>query len=125
MLLSVILNPGIVTLMYPISIFGYALMEESRPRKEFWFLVILYTQILILVQVILSMSFLANPEIFPKDTIPNIKQAILKYYLGVMIVDGDNSWSLMINFLPLVLILWAAMTFNHNEIILGLHESKE
>jgi hypothetical protein len=29
-------NAGIISIPYPIAVFGYALLEETRPRKEFW-----------------------------------------------------------------------------------------
>jgi len=32
-------NAGLFGLIYPLSIFGYALLEETRPRKEYWILI--------------------------------------------------------------------------------------
>lgn len=33
MIYNAILKPGLLTIVYPISIFGYALLEETRPKK--------------------------------------------------------------------------------------------
>ena len=33
MIYNSILKPGLLTIVYPISIFGYALLEETRPKK--------------------------------------------------------------------------------------------
>ena len=33
MMFSMYMNNGLISLVYPISIFGYALLEETRPRK--------------------------------------------------------------------------------------------
>lgn len=57
MLTETILNPGILTLVYPLSVFGYALMEETRPRRYFWYLIMLYTQLLLIFQFVLSLRF--------------------------------------------------------------------
>jgi hypothetical protein len=43
MLLATILNPGVFTLIYPFSIFGYALLMETRPPKQYWYFIMLYT----------------------------------------------------------------------------------
>ena len=36
-------------MIYPLLIFGYAILEEQKPGRHFWFFVILYTQILIVL----------------------------------------------------------------------------
>jgi hypothetical protein len=36
MILSMILNAGCISLLYPLAVFGYALMEEERPGRHFW-----------------------------------------------------------------------------------------
>lgn len=36
MILSMISNSGLISLIYPPAVLGYALLEENRPRKEFW-----------------------------------------------------------------------------------------
>jgi hypothetical protein len=33
MILSMFNNAGLISLVYPLSVFGYALLEENRPRK--------------------------------------------------------------------------------------------
>jgi hypothetical protein len=43
MILATAQNPGIVTLAYPFSVFGFAAMEETRPRKHFWFFIMFFT----------------------------------------------------------------------------------
>lgn len=36
MILSMFVNAGLISIMYPISIFGYALFEETRPKQLYW-----------------------------------------------------------------------------------------
>ena len=43
MLIVAALNPGVLTLMYPFAVFGFALLEETSPPKTFWHLMMLYT----------------------------------------------------------------------------------
>lgn len=43
----------------------------------------------------------------------------------MMVLDGDQIGRLLLAFLPKILILWASVSFVHNEVILRLHEKKE
>ena len=36
-------SPGIVSMVYPFSIFGYALLEETYPTKGYWTIMLAYT----------------------------------------------------------------------------------
>ena len=33
MMASMMENAGLISIVYPLSIFGYAMLEETRPRK--------------------------------------------------------------------------------------------
>ena len=52
MIASMFANAGFLSLFYPLSIFGYALLQETRPSKTYWFVVILYTGFVILLKFI-------------------------------------------------------------------------
>ena len=43
MILIIIQAPGFLTLFYPLSIFGYAALEEKGPGRSYWYFVIFYT----------------------------------------------------------------------------------
>jgi hypothetical protein len=47
-------------------VFGYAMIEETRPKKEFWRIVRLYTTFVILFKFVLNLKFfnhaLNSPE---------------------------------------------------------------
>jgi hypothetical protein len=49
-------NCGLISLVYPFLVFGYALVEETRPRKEFWILVRRYTLCLMMIKFVLNLS---------------------------------------------------------------------
>jgi len=43
MLVTAMVNPGVITLVYPFAVFGYAIFEETRPPKWFWHFILFYT----------------------------------------------------------------------------------
>lgn len=49
MLSATYTNGGLLYMVYPFLIFGYALLEESKPGSRFWFFTIIYTQMIILI----------------------------------------------------------------------------
>lgn len=56
MILTAMVNPGLLTLVYPFAVFGYALFEETRPAKGFWYFIMFYTQALMLGEFVFSLS---------------------------------------------------------------------
>jgi len=56
-MITTALSPGILTLIYPMSIFGYAILEETRPGKKYWLIIVLYTQILGICEFIATFNF--------------------------------------------------------------------
>ena len=52
MLLALIMNGGLLYMVYPAMIFGIALCEEEEPGKRFWYFTMFYTQFIILLQYI-------------------------------------------------------------------------
>jgi hypothetical protein len=61
-------NAGFISLFYPLVVFGYALMEEVNPRKRVWYILMIYTEALILAKFIFQLSFwdavIKPPEVF-------------------------------------------------------------
>jgi len=56
MIFSMYQNAGIISVVYPVSVFGYALLEETRPRKEFWDYVRVYTTFILFFKFIMNLS---------------------------------------------------------------------
>ena len=50
MLLATIQNGGLIYMPYPALLFGRALLEEDRPGKIFWYIVINYTNFILFIQ---------------------------------------------------------------------------
>lgn len=57
MLFAALTNGGVLYLYYPAAVFGYALLLEERPGKWFWYTVLAYTQVLIVCNFILMLTF--------------------------------------------------------------------
>lgn len=56
MLLATIKNGGLIYMPYPALLFGRALLEEDRPGKIFWYIVINYTNFVLLIQFTAQLS---------------------------------------------------------------------
>jgi len=52
MIVSMMRNAGFISLIYPFAIFGFALMEELKPKRKFWYFILIYTEVLIFVKFI-------------------------------------------------------------------------
>lgn len=57
MIVSMMKNAGLISILYPMVVFGYALMEEVNPRKRIWYSLMVYSEILILLKFIFQLSF--------------------------------------------------------------------
>ena len=57
MLVSMMTNAGLISILYPMVVFGYALMEEVNPRKRIWYSLMVYSEVLILAKFIFQLSF--------------------------------------------------------------------
>jgi hypothetical protein len=111
MILSMFNNAGLISLVYPVSVLGYSLLEENRPRKEFWDFVRLYTTF------ILCLKFIWNLEIFNSYA----HTETFNYFEGVTklgLIDYQNIFQLTLYMLPEVLIISLVML---NEIALKLN----
>lgn len=57
MLVSMMKNAGLISILYPFFVFGYALMEEVNPRKKLWYVLMIYTELLIMAKFVIQLSF--------------------------------------------------------------------
>lgn len=52
MIVSMMKNAGLISILYPLVVFGYSLMEEINPRKRIWYILMIYTELLILTKFV-------------------------------------------------------------------------
>jgi hypothetical protein len=58
MIFSMYVNAGLCSIIYPVGVFGYALLEETRPRRFFWRWMLWYTVFLLLVKFTWNLKIL-------------------------------------------------------------------
>ena len=56
MIMSMMVTAGFITIIYPFAVFGYALMEENRPGKLFWSIIMKYTLIILILKFITQLD---------------------------------------------------------------------
>jgi hypothetical protein len=56
MIVSMILNAGLISILYPFAVFGYALMEEGRPKSLFWTFISNYTLFILTMKLIVQLD---------------------------------------------------------------------
>lgn len=56
MFLSQCMNAGMISILYPFAIFGYALMEEGRPGKTFWVYMTYYTLFILFMKFTVQLT---------------------------------------------------------------------
>lgn len=114
MILSMYMNAGLISVIYPIAVFGYALIEETRPRKEFWNFIRSYTTGLLFFKFIVNLSILGpimDSNIF----------IFLQGYLKIGIFDYEDLWSLVLYMTPEILILVFSMLNELQLKLIGLY----
>jgi hypothetical protein len=52
MIVSMMTIAGLITIIYPLIVFGYTILEETTPSKKCWNFILVYTEILILVMFV-------------------------------------------------------------------------
>lgn len=62
MILSQIYNAGVISILFPFAVFGYALMEEKRPGKKFWDTMLKYTIFILFCKFTIQLEWLLNAE---------------------------------------------------------------
>lgn len=84
MIIAHIVNGSLLSLVYPVSIFCYALFEEIRPHKGYWKFILLYTMIVLIAKAFVKSFYIS-------DNIPEGLNLFLKNFrIGLESVDDDN-----------------------------------
>lgn len=118
MLFSMYQNAGIVSIFYPMSVFGYAMLEETRPPATYWNLVRKYTTVLLFFKFICNLSILE----------PYINAEEVKYmttYLKIGIYDYSNMWHLIMYMSPEIIIICFIMLNEIKLKLIGLFDKIE
>lgn len=98
MIVSMYTNAGLISIIYPFAVFGYARLEETRPSKAFWRFMLYYTL------VVLLLKYVANLE-FVKDVMIDSTMAVLDSYVKLGLHHFEDTGQLVWHMLPEILIL--------------------
>ena len=98
MITAHIMNGSFISMFYPFSIFIYALLEERRPKKTYWIVVIYYSAITLVLKFIMQTYPLSdwltrNSSTTSSDSVPqsSINDTLKSVRLGLEVVnDGKN-----------------------------------
>jgi len=79
MIFSMYTNAGLVTIFYPIVIFGFALLNEIRPSYKFWNMVMTYSIFLLIFKFIFSIDIVFQSITAHMYYIELFKIGLVKY----------------------------------------------
>jgi hypothetical protein len=52
MIFSMMINAGLISIVYPFAVFGYAILQENRPSFRFWKTMLYYTSFIIILKLV-------------------------------------------------------------------------
>lgn len=118
MILSMYMNAGLISIYYPLTVFGYALIEESRPNMKYWQNIRSYTIFVMMFKLCLNLS------IFDK-VLRSEQFNDLSSYLKIGIYEYSSSFDLITYMMPEILILCFIMLNEIKLKLLGLYYENE
>lgn len=69
-MVSMYINAGVVVIVYPFAVFGFALLEESRPGKRFWRFMLSYSLFILILKFTVNLNIVN--ESIESTTLPFI-----------------------------------------------------
>jgi hypothetical protein len=111
MIFSMFQNAGLISIIYPIMVFGFGLIEEVRPKKEFWRIIRLYTTFVLILKLTFNLKYCHS--FFDQA----IYKEVIQGYLKLGLYDHDSLLQSLFYMMPEVLIVSFIML---NEIKLKL-----
>lgn len=118
MIFSMYQNAGIVSIFYPISVFGYAMLEETRPHSDYWNTVRTYTTILLLFKFICNLAIL-EPYLESESFL------LTTSYLKIGLYDYTNMWHIILYMSPEIIIICFIMLNEIKLKLIGLYTNIE
>lgn len=77
-------NGGYLLLVYPLMIYGYALLSQTRPGKWFWYTTLYYTQVLIILLFFAQLDIWVILKVLDEDNEQNyVTDLLIDLNLGV------------------------------------------
>ena len=64
MILNHYKNASIISLFYPLSVFGFGMLDYPKPRTSYWNVIIYYTTVVIILKFITQFQFLGKQKFY-------------------------------------------------------------
>ncbi len=121
MILDHLFNSSAISLVYPISVFVYGLVEHCRPRAMYWSLVLIYTELVLAVKYFIQLDVLTY--FISHDDL----NAILVDYnrIGLKVFDSTSSSDFFKYILFECLIALFTLIHQYVLIFLGIYDKRE
>ena len=123
MLIDHMINSSFLTILYPLSIFCYALLENPRPKKIYWQFCIYYTVFILCAKFFFQLK-LFN-KIFDSDKYEDFLDALDQYKGGINYFESGFGIDFF-NYIVFDAIVLIILSLNRNVLISnGLWEKRE
>ena len=134
MILDHMVSASIITLIYPLSIFCYALLEYPRPKKYYWMACLIYTMIIMFIKFIIQLkaAFIFISEDQYEELIENLynyrigfryyKKTFSRKFIKYICFDALIIFSILIN---RNLLITEGLWFQREEEIENIYEASE
>jgi len=127
MLFSMFQNAGFISLIYPFLVFGYALLEETRPSKNFWTFLRKYTICLLFFKFCLNLSAFGawmNQGLTNKKS-PSYKIQVVFGYIKPGVYNHSGLAAIFMYMLPEIMIACFIMLHEIHLKLVGLYYQVE
>ena len=118
MLLATLMKAGLLYMVYPISIFGYCMLEEQRPGKIYWYSILAYTSFLIILNFAIQLQ-LWDSALSP-ERYEELKSFFDRNILGLHKIEGDNFGSTFLFYFPEIFVLFTVLIHIQKESLSGV-----
>lgn len=118
MICSMYMNAGLISVFYPFTVFGYALIEESRPDMRYWQNIRTYTILVMMFKLFLNLSVF-------DDILRSEGFNYVSAYLKIGIYEYSNPIDLITYMMPEILIICFIMLNEIKLKLLGLYYENE
>ncbi len=119
MLVATYSNGGLLYMVYPAIIFGYALLEEYKPGARFWYIIIFYTQFIIFLQFTVQLNLW---QFEGQAQTESFYQWTLKINLGLVYIEDFTFGKCFAKFTPEILVLISVLVHIQNETLQGVFD---
>ena len=89
MILDHMINSAVITLIYPLSIFCYALLEYPRPKYFYWMGCLAYTMVILFIKFIIQFKIVL--VFISEETYSNLINNLYKNRIGFQYYDSTFS----------------------------------